>query len=82
MEELIGKITHYFPKVSVGIIALTGGLKVGDNVHFKGKGTDFQQAIDSMQVEHQAINEASVGQQVGVKVSQLVKEGDEVYRVS
>ncbi len=80
-EKLIGKITHYFGNISVGIIELADKLKVGDKIHIKGSSTDFEQAIDSMQVEHQDVQEAKSGDAIGVKVAQKVKESDAVYKV-
>jgi translation elongation factor EF-1alpha len=80
-EKLIGKITHYFGNINVGIIELADTLKVGETMHIKGASTDFEQEIDSMQVEHQDILEAKSGDAVGIKVIQKVKEGDQVYKV-
>ena len=81
-EELIGKITHYFGKIEVGIIELSKGLNVGDTIHIKGGATDFEQEVDSMQIEHESIKKAKKGDVIGLKVKEKVKEGDEVYRVS
>lgn len=80
-EKLIGKIIHYFGKISVGIIELSDELKVGETIHFKSSTTDFEQVIDSMQVEHQNIDTAKAGDQVGLKIAQKVKEGDQVFKV-
>ena len=58
-EKLIGRITHYFSNLSVGIIELTDGeLKVGDTIHIKGKHPDFTQTLDSMPIEHQNVTQA------------------------
>jgi len=68
-EQLIGRITHYYSHLSVGIIELTGGgLTVGDVIHIKGAHTDFTQTVDSMQLEHQNVTRAEKGKSVGVKV--------------
>ena len=80
-EKQIGKITHYFGKISVAVIELSDVLKVGDTIHFVGGDRDFTQPVDSMQVEHQNIPEAKAGDAVGLKVAQLVKPGDDVYKV-
>ena len=80
-EELIGKITHYFGKIEVGIIELTKPLKVGETIHIKGSSTDFEQQIESMQIEHENIEKAKKGDVIGLKVKEKVKEEDEVYRV-
>jgi putative protease len=81
-EELIGRITHYFSNLSVGIIELTGGeLNIGDVIHIKGKHTDFTQSVDSMQLEHQSVSHAGKGKSVGIKVKEKVREHDQVFRV-
>ena len=81
-ETLIGRITHYYSHLSVGIIELTGGeLNVGDTIHIKGKHTDFTQAVDSIQIEHQSVPRAEKGKVVGIKVKDKVREHDQVFRV-
>lgn len=80
-KKLIGKITHYYNKLGVGIIDLIGELKVNDKLHFKGHTTDFEQVVDSMHIEHQNIEEAKAGEVVGLKTINPVKEGDEVFLV-
>ena len=80
-EKLIGKITHYYSKLGVGIIHLTDGdLKVGDTIHIKGSNTDFDQSLDSMQFDHAEIESGKKGQEIGVKVEQKVHDGDLVYK--
>jgi putative protease len=80
-EKLIGKISHYFGNIGVGIIELSDVLNVGDKIHIKGSSTDFEQTIDSMQIEHQNIDVVKAGDGVGVKMIEKVREGDEVYKV-
>lgn len=81
-EQKIGVVTHYFGHIGVGIIKIEeGSLKVGDNLHFKGRTTDFQQSVDSMQIEHKSVQEANVGAMVGIKVSEHLREHDEVFKV-
>lgn len=81
-EKLIGKIIHYYPKISVGIIELSDGLSASQTVHIKGKKTDFQQAVGSIQIEHQDVASAKAGDSIGVKVEQPVQENDLVYLIS
>jgi len=78
-EKSIGKISHYYDKIGVGIIELAGSLKAGDTIKVKGKDTDFEQVIDSMQIEHEQVEKAKKGDVIGIKMNQKVKEGDEVY---
>lgn len=81
-EKLVGKITHYFGKIGVGVIELTEGeLKVGDKIKINRGDDEFEQMVDSMQVEHQNVETAEKGQSVGLKVDQPVKESDQVYKV-
>lgn len=81
-EKEIGKIIHYFAHVGAGIIELSDSLKVGDKIHIKGHSEDFMQDVASMQIEHAEVAEAKAGDQVGVKVSQKVHQGDRVYKIT
>jgi len=82
-EKLIGKITHYFTNIGVAVVEITAGkLNIGDKVHIKGATSDFEQSIDSMQVEHENVKIAKKGDAVGLKADQQVREGDEVYLIS
>ncbi len=82
MEKLVGRITHFFNKISVAVVKLTDDeLKVGDTIHIKGKITDFTQPVASMQIEHQSLEKAKKGDEVGMKVDSPVHENDEVYKV-
>ena len=78
-DKQIGTITHFFDKISVGIIKLDGNLKVGDKVRIEGGTTNFEQEIAEMQLEHESIQEAKKGQEVGIKVSEKIREGYKVY---
>ena len=76
----VGKITHFFSKICVAVIELKKPLKVGDTIAVKGPTTDFEQAVDSMQIEHENVKEAKAGQSIGLKVAQRVRETDVVYK--
>lgn len=80
--ERIGEVTHFFGKISVAVLNLSKDLKVGENVHFLGRNTDFQQEILSMQVDHVEVTEVSAGDDVAVKVTQRVRKGDSVFRLT
>jgi len=83
MEEEVGKITHYFSKINVGVIELTKGmLKVGDTIHIKGHTTDYYQKIQSMQVEHNPVDSVKPGESAGMKVESPVREHDLVFKVT
>ena len=79
--KLIGKVTHYFSKIGVAVIELSDTLKVGDTIRIVGGETDFDQVIESMEIEHQKIEIAKAGDLVGLKVSQKVRDGYKVYKI-
>jgi len=77
----IGTVIHYWTRLGVAGVQLTGTLKMDDRVHFRGATTDFEQRVTSMQLDKRFINEAFAGQQVGILVAGRVRAGDTVYRV-
>jgi len=79
--KLIGKVTHYFSNIGVAVIELTDTLKTGETIRIVGGETDFEQAVDSMEVDHKKVEKAKKGDGVGLKVSQKVREGYKVYKV-
>lgn len=80
-KKFVGRVTHYFTKISVAVVELSGELKVGDRISIEGPTTNFEQVVNSMQIEHKDVKVATSGQAVGLKVDQRVREGDIVYRV-
>lgn len=80
--KLVGKITHYFSNIEVAVIELSDTLKTGESIRIVGgEDTDFTQNVDSMEVEHQKVEEGKVGDSVGLKVGQKVREGYKVYKI-
>ena len=77
----VGIITHYYTNLGVGIIKLDSDVKIGDKLYFSGNTTDFEQVLDDMQYDHKGVEVGKSGQEVGVKVSEKVRDGDEVYVV-
>ena len=83
-EELIevGRVTHFYPKISVAIVELKAPLNIGDKILIKGATTNFEQTVESMQIEHKNIEKAEAGQIIGLKVKERVRENDKVYRIA
>lgn len=77
----IGVITHYFDKISVGIIKLSSTLKIGEEIHVKGSTTKLIQIITSMQLNHKSIDLAKKGDEIGIKVLKPVRQGDKVFKM-
>lgn len=82
-EELqeVGKVAHYFSRISVAVIELTATLSIGDKIRVQGPTTDFEQTVQSMQIEHENVEMAKKGQSIGLKVDERVRENDTIYKV-
>jgi len=81
-EKEIGYISNYYKNISVAIVEIANEtVSVGDTLHFLGHTTDFETAVDSMEIEHESVTEAKKGDSIGLKVSAKVRKGDKVYKV-
>jgi len=80
-KEPIGRVTHYFDKLGVAVIGLTGSLKIGDRIEIITAEGPFQQEVSSMQADRKPIEHASIGDSVGMKVDHPVRQGNPVSRV-
>ncbi len=81
-EEIIGKVDDFFAHPVVAGIELIGSLKMGDRIHIKGHTTDIEFTVDSMQIDNVNASQAKAGDSVGIKVSERVRRGDTVYKVT
>lgn len=77
----VGIVTHYYNRISVAVLELTGDLELGDRVVILGKTTELTQIVTSMEIEHRKIQSASPGMDVALKVADRVRRGDIVYKV-
>jgi hypothetical protein len=82
METMIGRVTHYYPKIGVAAVVLEGHLAKGDRIHINGPHDDVHQSVSSIEIEHIPVKEAEHGQDVGIKVIERVHAGDMVFRES
>jgi len=80
-KELVGTVEHYYTKIGVAVVNLKGNLSVGDKISIEGATTNIQQTVDSMQVEHETVENAKAGDSVGMKVADRVRPGDQVYKI-
>ena len=81
-EKEIGEVSTYFSHVNVAAIKLKDKLKVGERIHIKGHTTDFEQFVDSMQIDRKEVKEAKKGDEIGVKVNDRVRPDDKVFLIS
>jgi putative protease len=82
-EELqeVGRVSHFFTKISVAVIELSAAVSVGDRLLIRGPTTNLEQTIDSMEIEHEKVQKAGAGQSIGLKVKDRVRETDVVYKI-
>ena len=76
----VGRVIHFYPRISVAIVELTSKLSVGDRIVIRGTTTNFEQTVESMQIQHKNVESAEAGQLIGLKVAQRVREKDIVYK--
>ena len=76
----IGEVTHFFSNINVAVIELSGSINTGDEIFIIGATSDFSQRVESMQIEHEQVNEAKSGDAIGLKVIERVRKGDEVFK--
>ncbi len=81
-EEVVGTVTDFFAHPVVAGIELTATLKLGDKIHLKGHTTDMELVVDSMQINNADAKQAKAGDSIGIKVSERVRRGDTVYKVT
>jgi len=81
-EEMIGQVTHYYTRLGVAAVELTGELKLGDTIRILGHTTDFEQTVHSMQLEHENIAVGKAGQLIGLEVAERVRPGDKVFKLT
>ena len=81
-EKEIGKVSDFFAYPVVAGIELTGTPKMGDKIHIKGHTTDLELVVDSVQINHANVSAAKAGDSIGVKITDRVRSGDKVYKVT
>ena len=81
-EVLVGEVSHWFDKINVAGIKLSGDLAVGDHIHIVGHTTDLEQDVESMQLDNESVSEATAGDEIGVKLASRARPGDSVYKAT
>jgi len=81
MEVHVGKVTHFYNRISVAVLELRGKLEIGDKILILGKTTDLAQSVTSMEIEHSKVQTAGPDLEVALKVAGRVRQGDSVYKI-
>ena len=81
-EELIGTVSEFFARPVVAGIDLNGQIRIGDKIKIKGHTTDLELVVNSMQIDNVFVQEAKAGDSVGIKVTDRVRKGDSVYKIT
>jgi len=82
-EKLIGRVTHYFPKVKVAVVKLSSPLSVGESIRIiGGEKTDFQQKVNSIEINHKKIKKAKAKNEIGLRVKKIVRDKYRVYKIN
>ena len=79
-ETEIGELMTYYANIGVAAVELSGDVKVGDTIIFRGFTTDMEHKVDGMQIEHESVQEAKAGDQIGIKIAGKVRKNDRVYK--
>ena len=78
-KKEVGKVTHWYGKIGVAVIKLSGTLKVGDSVKIEHGEAEFDDTISSMQIDHKTVESGKKGEEVAVKLTQKAREGSSIY---
>ena len=77
----VARVTHYYSRIGVAVLALSDRLAVGDAIHIIGHRTDFCQQVKSLQIDHRPVAVAAQGDDVALRVLDRVREGDQVFKI-
>jgi putative protease len=78
----VGKITHFFGRINVAVLEVSETISVGDKIAIKGPTTDIEQTVNSMEIDHMKVNQATAGQNIGMKLAGHARENDTVYKIN
>ncbi len=80
MDKEIGTVTHWYGKIGVAVVKLSGPLATGDKIKVKKGEHEFEDTVASIQIDHKDVTSAGKGDDAAIKLSQEAKEGAKVYK--
>jgi putative protease len=72
-------VIHFYNGICVAVVKFKKDIKKGSKILFKGATTNFEQILDSIQINHRNVVLVKKNQIAGVKVKKRVREGDKLY---
>ncbi len=80
-KEFVGRVRNYYQKIQVAEIQVQSHpFSVGDEIMFQGENTGVVRVeVNSIEVEHERVQDAGKGTRVAVRVDDRVRVNDEVY---
>jgi putative protease len=75
-------VTHWFPRASAAVVALSHPIHLGDTIHVRGQSTDFVQQVGSLALDGEPVREGAPPQALGVRLAARARPGDRVFRIS
>ncbi len=74
-EKQVGTVTHWYDKLGVAVVKLSGKLSKGDRIKVKKGEEEFEDIVASLQIDHKDVASAKKGDDAAVKLSKHAKEG-------
>lgn len=78
-EKQVGTVTHWYDKISVAVVKVTGKLAKGAAVKVKRGDDEFEDTVSSIQIDHKDVASAKKGDDAAIKLSRPAKEGAAVF---
>ena len=78
-SAFLGEVEDYFAHVGVVALTLERALALGQRIQVLGHTTHLELAVDSMQIDHQPVQQADAKDAVGIKVPDRARRGDKVF---
>lgn len=80
-EKEVGKVTHWYDKIGVAVVKLSGSLSVGDQIKVTRGDSEFETSVSSMQIDHEDVPAGKKGDEIAIKLSQPTKEGAVIFKM-
>ena len=81
-DKQIGIVTHWYDKIGVAVVRLSGKLSKGDSIVVRKGDEEFKDTVASLQINHESVSSAKKGDDAAIKLSQRAKEGASVFLAS